>query len=163
MIASEKNGPKKDFSQKVWKWLFYLGGIALLFAMVVEAVAVLGRHIGIPLPGSIELVQAAILVASSAAMLSATLADKHARVRLVADRLSGGPRTTLKCIQAVFSALFFCALAAGSIWIFMDLWGGFEESEILHIPFVPLRIVCIVSVLGIAFYFLKRIREGQSS
>jgi TRAP-type C4-dicarboxylate transport system permease small subunit len=163
IVASEKNEPKKDFSIRVWTWLFYLGGIALLFAMAVEALAVLGRHIGKPLPGSIELVQAAILVASSAAILSATLAEKHARVRLVGDRLKGGPLVILKRVQALFSILFFCALAAGSIWIFMDLWGGFEESEVLHIPFAPLRIVCIVSVLGVVFDFLRRLREGQSS
>jgi len=163
MIESEKTGAKKDFSQKVWKWLFYLGGIALLFAMAVEAVAVLGRHIGIPLPGSIELVQAAILVASSAAMLSATLADKHARVRLVMNRLKGAPLVWLGRVQALFCVLFFCALAAGSIWIFMDLWGGFEESEVLHIPYAPLRIVCIVSVMGVAIDFLRRFRGEQSS
>jgi TRAP-type C4-dicarboxylate transport system permease small subunit len=163
MIASGENGLKESVSLKVWKWLFYLGGLALLFAMAVDTLAVLGRHIGIPLPGSIELVQAAILVASSAAMLSATLADKHARVRLVMNRMKNGPLATLKRVQAVFSVLFFCALAAGSIWIFMDLWGGSEESEVLHIPFAPLRIVCIVSVLGVAFDFLRRLRGGQSS
>jgi TRAP-type C4-dicarboxylate transport system permease small subunit len=162
-VAPEKNEPQKDFSIKVWKWLFYLGGIALLFAMAVEAVAVLGRHIGLPLPGSIELVQAAILVASSAAMLSATLADKHARVRLVVDRLKGGPLAVLNRVQVLFSVLFFCTLAASSIWIFVDLWGGFEESEVLHIPLAPLRIVCIVSVLGVVFDYLRRLREGQSS
>jgi TRAP-type C4-dicarboxylate transport system permease small subunit len=163
MSASEKNGPEKGMPLKIWEGLFYLGGIALLFAMAVEALAILGRHIGMPLPGSIELVQAAILVASSIAMLSATLAGKHARVRFVADRLKGGPLVLLRRIQAIISVLFFSALAAGSIWIFWDLWGGFEESEVLHIPLAPLRIVCIVSVLGVAFGFLGRFREGQSS
>ncbi|MBN2320552.1 MAG: hypothetical protein JXR49_15850, partial [Acidobacteria bacterium] len=61
MNESDKNGLKKTFLLNVWKWLFYLGGIALLFAMAVDTLAVAGRHIGMPLPGSIELVQAAIL------------------------------------------------------------------------------------------------------
>ena len=163
MVASEKNVLKRSFCLNLWKGLFYLGSFALLSAMTVDAVAVLGRHIGIPLPGSIELVQAAILLASSVAMLSATLADKHARVHFVVNHLKGGPLVMLKRIQAVFGVLFFGALAAGSIWIFMDLWDGFEESEVLHIPFAPLRIVCILSVLGVAFDFLRRLREGQSS
>jgi TRAP-type C4-dicarboxylate transport system permease small subunit len=163
MIASEKNEPKQAVSRLFGKLLLYLGSISLLFAMAVEAVAVLGRHIGMPLPGSIELVQAAILVAASAAILSATLADKHARVRLLVNRLKGGPLVMLKRVQAVFSVIFFCALAAGSIWTFMDLWGGYEESEVLHIPFAPLRIVCIVSVLGVAFEFIRRSREGRPS
>jgi TRAP-type C4-dicarboxylate transport system permease small subunit len=163
LMESDKNGPGPGLSVTVWKWLFYLGGIALLIAMAVDALAVLGRHIGIPLPGSIELVQAAILVASSIAVLSATLADKHAKVHFVMDRMKGGPLVMLKRIQAVFCMLFFCALAAGGIWIFIDLWGGYEESEVLRIPLAPLRIVCIVSVSGAAFDFLRRIREGHSS
>jgi TRAP-type C4-dicarboxylate transport system permease small subunit len=161
MITSGKN--KQSFSLRGWGWLFNVGGLALLLAMTVDTLAVIGRHIGIPLPGSIELVQAAILVASSAAILAATLADKHARVHLVMDHLKGGPLAVLKHIQAVFSILFFLGLAAGSIWIFMDMWGGYEESEVLHIPFAPLRIVCIVSVLGVAFEFLRRLKGGQSS
>jgi TRAP-type C4-dicarboxylate transport system permease small subunit len=163
MIGSEKNEHKQPLSLQVWKWLFYLGAIALLFAMMADTVAVLGRHIGIPLPGSIELIQAAILIASSASILSATLADKHARVRLVVDRLKGSPLAMLTRIQAVISALFFLALAAGSTWICIDLWDGYEVSEVLHIPFAPLRILCIVSVLGVAFDFLRRAGKGHSS
>lgn len=140
-----------------------MGAFSLLLAMAVDTLAVMGRHIGIPFPGSIELVQAAILVASSAAILSATLANKHARVHLVMDRMKGKPLVVLRCVQAAVSALFFFALAAGSIWIFVDLWGGFEESEVLHIPFAPLRIVSIVSVLGVAFGFLRRLRRNPSS
>ncbi|MEJ2110721.1 MAG: TRAP transporter small permease subunit [Acidobacteriota bacterium] len=163
MTESHKDGLRRDFSIKVWQGMFYLGSIALLFAMAVDTLAVVGRHIGIPLPGSIELVQAAILVASSVAILMATLADKHARVRIVMNRMKGGPLVALQRIQALLGILFFCALAMGSIWILKDLWGGFEESEVLHIPFAPLRILCIVSVLGVAFEFLRRIREGKSS
>lgn len=163
MASLERQDRAKAPSSRVWKWIFNLGAFSLLLAMAVDTLAVVGRHIGIPFPGSIELVQAAILVASSAAILSATLANKHARVRLVMDRMKGRPLAVLRCVQSVLSVLFFCALAAGSIWISVDLWSGFEESEVLHIPFAPLRIVSIVSVLGVAFGFLRRFREGPSS
>jgi TRAP-type C4-dicarboxylate transport system permease small subunit len=145
------------------KWLIYLGSTALLFAMVVDAIAVLGRHIGLPPSGSIELIQAAILVASSTAILSATLAKKHAKVRILVDRLEGSFRIWLQRVQAVFCALFFGALTVGSIWIFLDLQGGFEESEVLHIPYAPLRIVCIISVLGVVLNFLRRFKESPPS
>ena len=149
--------------QKSWRFvekgLFFLGAAALLFAMCVDTIAVLGRHIGWPLWGSIEMVQAAILVASSSAILSATLARKHVRVRILMDRLKGPACIWLQRIQAVFCVLFFCALTAGSIWIFLDLRHGFEESEVLHIPYAPLRIVCIVSVLAVVLNFLRRLKE----
>jgi TRAP-type C4-dicarboxylate transport system permease small subunit len=153
----------KEPASKFGRWLFYLGAAALLFAMAVEAIAVLGRHIGVPLWGSIELVQAGILVASSTAILSVTLADKHARVRILTDRVSGSSRMWLLRVQAFFCALFFCALTTGSVWIFLDLRGGYEESELLHIPYAPLRIVCILSIMGVVLNFLRRLRETPLS
>jgi len=153
----------KEPESKAGRWLFYLGAAALLFAMAVETIAVLGRHIGVPLWGSIELVQAAILVASSTAILSATLANTHARVRILTDRVAGSFRVWLERVQALFCALFFCALTVGSIWIFLDLRGGYEESELLHIPYAPLRIVCILSILGVVLNFIRRFKETPPS
>ena len=112
--------------------LFYLGAGALLFAVAVDAIAVIGRHIGKPLLGSIELMQASILIASSSAIVSATLADKHAVVHLLIDRLSPRAREIMGRVHAVLCAIFFAALAAGSIWIAYDLRGGNEESEDDH-------------------------------
>jgi TRAP-type C4-dicarboxylate transport system permease small subunit len=156
-----------DPNQKPMRWgekyLFYLGAAALLFAMGVDTIAVLGRHLGLPLWGSIEMVQAAILVASSSAILSATLARKHVRVRILMDRLKGRSGIWLQRIQDVFSALFFCLLTAGSVWIFLDLRNGYEESEILHIPYAPLRIICIISMLVVMLSFLRRIKEDKEN
>src|SRR5580692_13098843 len=105
----------------VESWLFYLGAAALLFAMAVDAIAVIGRHIGIPLLGSIELMQAAILVAASAAIVSATMVNKHAVVHLLIDRLSPRARSIMDRVHAALCAIFLLALAAGSIWIALDL------------------------------------------
>jgi TRAP-type C4-dicarboxylate transport system permease small subunit len=161
----KKSEEVSDPGQKTMRWgekfLFYLGAAALLFAMGVDTIAVLGRHIGLPLWGSIEMVQAAILIASSSAILSATLARKHVRVRILMDRLKGRSRIWLQRIQDVFSALFFCVLTAGSVWIFLDLRNGNEESEVLHIPYAPLRIICIISILAVMVSFLRRIKDNK--
>jgi TRAP-type C4-dicarboxylate transport system permease small subunit len=141
-------------------WLFYLGAAALLFAMAVDAIAVLGRHIGKPLLGSIELMQAAILVAASAAIVSATMVNKHAVVHLLIDRLSPRARSIMDRVHAALCAIFFLALAAGSIWIALDLRGGHEESELLRIPYAPLRIISILSVLGAALIYVLRVAKG---
>ena len=79
------------------------------------------------------------------------------------DRLKGRPGIWLQRIQAVFCALFFITLTAGSIWLFLDLRHGFEESEILHIPYAPLRIICIVSVLAVVLSFLRRFKESTDN
>lgn len=144
------------------RWLFYVGAAGLLFAIGADALAVLGRHLGIPLLGSIELMQAAILLASSAAIVMATAAKKHAVVHLLIDRLPPRRRSVMERVHALLSALFFLALGVGSAWIAFDLRNGHEQSELLQIPYAPLRIVSIIAVLAVAAIYLGRALQRPS-
>ncbi len=160
--AADAGEPRRDSSAR--GPLFFVGALALLTAMMVDALAVAGRHLGFPLLGSIELVQAAILVTSSAALVSATLARKHATVHLLIDRLGPRTRAVIERINALLSAVFFLALAAGSIWIARDVWYGHEESELLRIPFAPLRIVSIAAVLSsVVIVLLQAVRTHRAA
>lgn len=134
--------------------LFYVGAIGLLLAMSVEAVAVLGRHIGLPFFGALELIQTAILLTASAAMVSTTISHTHARVTLLTERIGTKARSVLDRLSALLSAAFFCGLAAGSLWLTVDAWNEYEQSELLHIPFRPLRVISFAAVVAIAVLFL---------
>jgi len=136
--------------------LILVGGFALLGAMAVDTLAVIGRHTGIPLHGSIELVQAALLVSGIAAMVVATLAGSHATVRLIIDRTPPGLRLWMQRGSHVLAALFFIALLCGNVWIAADMWSGHEASELLGIPYRPLRIVAILGIATIAVVFLRQ-------
>jgi TRAP-type C4-dicarboxylate transport system permease small subunit len=137
-------------------WLVVAGGSALLAAAIIDTISVIGRHIDLPFLGSIELVQAAILLSGSAALIVATLAGSHAVVRLVVERLPHRMRHGLERINRVASASFFLGLLAGSVWIMGDMWSGHEESELLHIPYIPLRFVLCCGLAVVAVVFLAR-------
>jgi TRAP-type C4-dicarboxylate transport system permease small subunit len=161
-------GPSRDSSQQAPTGLpgriaFIVGSIGLLAAMSTDALAVLGRHIGLPLLGSIEIVQASVVLLASAAMVGTTLSNKHARAHLLVDRLSArGRRWLLAGSDAISAAVFFC-FAAGSLWIALELWHGHEHSELLHIPWSWLRFVWIASSLLIGIVFLVRaLRRADS-
>ena len=62
---------------------FVLGSIGLLGAMSIDALAVLGRHLGLPLLGSIELVQACVVLMGSSALVGTTVRHGHASVQLI--------------------------------------------------------------------------------
>ena len=143
--------------------LFYIGAAALLLAMAVEAVSVLGRHIGAPFLGAIEIIQSAILLTATAAMVSTTISHAHARVTLLIDRVRPTARSALKRLSAFLSILFFAGLAAGSLWLTIDTWAEFEQSELLHIPFRPLRVISFVAAAAIAVLFLRELfqRTGE--
>lgn len=142
--------------------LLWIGGGALLFAMATDAIAVVGRHIGMPLLGSIELVQGAVLIAGTVAMIIATLLRTHASVHVLMDRISPALRTVLFKVNRLVAALYFLALLTGSTWIAADLWTGDEASELLGVPYRPLRIILALGLAVIALLFLRQTAEKKT-
>ena len=124
----------------------WIGGAALLAATAVDTLSVIGRNVGIPFIGSIELVQAAVLVSGIAGLIFATAADEHARVRILTDRTPLG-KSAARVIGSIGTALFLAGLLAGSTWLAADLWNGHEQSEVLNIPWRPLRLVANLGLL----------------
>jgi TRAP-type transport system small permease protein len=142
--------------------LIWVAGGALLVAMVVDTLAMLGRSLHWPLLGAIELVQAAVLFGSAGALLLATLEQVHARVHLLLDRLPPGWQLLLSRLHALCALLLFAGLLVGAAWIMLDLWNGHEESELLRIPYRPLRLalvfVLVVLLLDSARRIVRRAR-----
>ena len=137
--------------------LVWIAGGALLAAVAVDTLAMIGRQIAIPLIGSIEIVQAVVLFAASGGLIIATLDGAHARVNLVLERLSPLWRERVQRLHALAGVLLFAALLAGSAWIAADLWNGHEESELLRIPYRPLRMALAVSLAVLLLMSLLRL------
>jgi TRAP-type C4-dicarboxylate transport system permease small subunit len=131
-----------------------LGAVGLLGATGADALAVLGRHTGLHLIGSIELVQGAVVLLGCAAMLIATMIRGHASVHIVTDRLSAVAQRRLARLAALAGAVLFAVLAIGTAWIVGELWAGYEETELLHIPLRWLRVLWFGFTVLIAAHFL---------
>ena len=149
-----------DSSRKIPAWLVIAGGTPLLAAMFVEFLSVIGRNTGLPIPGAIELVQAAVLLSSSVAIVAATLSRSHAKVRVLLNRARGTSSTALKIFNAIGGTTFFLALAIGGLWIIGDMWGAAEQSELLGVPWLPLRCVAAASMLTTAALYAYRVLTG---
>lgn len=141
--------------------LILTGAIGLAASMLVGAASVLARHLGIALPGDIEIMRAAILVTASTAVLSATLAQRHATVHLLTDRLPVSVGGCLERTGEWLCALFFLAAAVGLAWITWDLRRAHEQSDILHIPYAPLRWISLAALLGAAGTVLSGSRRTK--
>lgn len=140
----------QEYRPRAAALLAWAGALGIAASMLVGTASVLGRHLGIALPGDIEIMRAAILLTASVAVLGATLAQRHAGVHLLTDRLSEQAGGRLALLGACLSVLFFLAIAAGLAWIMLDLRHAHEQSDILHIPFAPLRWISLAAVLGAA-------------
>jgi TRAP-type transport system small permease protein len=142
---------------------FLLGSIGLIVATASDFLAVAGRHLGFRFIGAIELVQASVVLLACAAMLVVTIGSGHASVHMVTARLRPTVRLRLGRIVAMVCAAVFVALAAGSAWILVELWYGFEQTELLHLPLRWLRLLWVVFALLIAFEFLRTVWRKQGS
>lgn len=143
--------------------LFYLGTAGLLTTMVVETAAVIGRRIGVPVTGALELAQAAIVPAACASMLIATLHGAHAAVHMFTDRMSAPARSRVLRLGSLLAGLCFAALCAGSAWLAGEYWNSFEQTEVLHIPFRPLRVLVTLAAGALALVFFRRALRPETS
>lgn len=141
--------------------LFYIGAAGLLTMMVIEGVAVIGRHIGAPLMGALELVQFAIVPAACASMLIATLNGAHAAVHMLTERMPASAQSWAFRFASVLAGLMFAALCAGSTWLTVEYWNSFEQTEVLHLSFRPLRVLVTLAAAGIALVFFHRALAGE--
>jgi TRAP-type C4-dicarboxylate transport system permease small subunit len=139
------------------RWLVVLAGLPLLAAMLIEFTAVIARNLGWNIVGSIELVQAMILLSSSGAMIMATLSRAHAKVSLFSSRYRGRSGRAMRILLAVGGTVFFFAVACGSAWIAWDMRGAAEQSELLGIPYLPLRVIVTAAMVVIALIYARRV------
>ena len=137
--------------------------MALLAATAVDTLAVIGRHVAMPLTGSIEVIQAAVLLSGVIAMLVATVQNVHARVRLVIDRLPAGKRRVADRLSDLLTLAFFAALLVGSGWIAWDLRSAAEESELLGIPWMALRMIAAVILLVTCGVLAWQVLRGSAA
>lgn len=143
-----------------YRALVIIGGTALVAAMGIDVLAVAGRASGIPLLGSIELVQVLVAIAGAMALILATLNDRHAVVRIVLARLSGSTASLVKRIDSLAMALFFLALACGSAWILRELWSSHEETELWLLPYRPLRLLVVLALFATTGLVLRKAIQG---
>jgi TRAP-type C4-dicarboxylate transport system permease small subunit len=162
MIVADNKVPDADEreSANIPGWLVFVGGVPLLAAMAIEFASVIARNLGTPFPGPIELVQAAILLSSSTAIVIATLSRSHAKVRLLLSRMQGTSSRVLKILNAIGGTIFFLALTIGSAWIVLDMWEAAEQSEILGVPWLPLRCFAAGCMLTTAVLYAFRVIGG---
>jgi TRAP-type transport system small permease protein len=141
--------------------LVIIGGFALLAVVFIDVLAVLGRHLKLPLIGSIEWAQAAVLIAGCVALVLATRQAVHARVHLLLDRMPANWRARLLATHMVAIVVVLAALLWGSAWVMANLWYGHEESEVMRVPYRPLRVVTVLALAATLFAACKAWHQGR--
>ena len=155
MDASPEDGaPGEMPPEGAHRILEAIGAGALLLAMATDAIAVVGRHAGFSFLGAIELFQVFAVVATSAAIVLATLSQRHAAVHILTEYVAPPTKLWLDRAGLAAGALSFALLSAGSLWVAGDLWDTHEMTELLGIPLRWFRLVWIVAAGTVTVLFL---------
>ena len=142
--------------------MVWTGGAALLAATAIDTVAVIGRQVGFRVHGAIELIQAAVLVAGAVALVAATLARSHARVRIVVERM-GNARLWFDRFSEALAAVFLAALLIGSSWLSADLWNSHEISEVAGVPWRWMRLAANLALAAMVILTLRNLVRSRES
>lgn len=137
--AGEARPHERPVSTGAWV-VFAFGAAGLLGAAATDMLAVIGRRAGVPFLGSVEVAQVCVMLAGGAAIVAATLGRDHASVRVFTERASPRARDMLRRIACLTAAAFLAVLTIGSAWILWELRDGAEQTELLGIPVILLRI-----------------------
>lgn len=159
--TGDNTAPKSRPLSLIQRACVVIGSCGLLLAMAADTIAVVGRHTGFSLIGSIELVQIAIVLLASSAMVIATSQSAHATVHILTERLSAGAAALLARLAALISALFCVLIIAGSAWVTADLWLDHERTELLHIPLRGFRVLLIAAFVIMAGFFIRHSLRGH--
>ena len=130
----------KRLGDRIGGVLLLTGAVGLMGAMVTDSIAVVGRHVGIPFTGSIELAQAFIVLGAASAIAYASLGATHAAVDLVFHRLPISAQRLAHRFAALLGFLFVAALLVGSAWIAWEYRDAGERTELIGIELKWLRL-----------------------
>ena len=149
----------KNHSSIAVKLAVLFGASALIGTNVIVVLSVIGRHIAIPLPGSVEIVEMLIVVVASTSILYATVIYSHASAKLLIDRVGGFTKQLVESAGLVLGATFCLALTIGNGWLLYDYWSQYEVSPLLSIPIKPFRILVVLCLCLATLTLLKQLLE----
>ncbi len=152
--ADAASGAPRARDSRIGFLLIIVGSVGVLVTMLVDFVAVLGRHANLPLTGSIEMAQAAVVILASCSIAFATLERAHVAVDLLHSRLGPKAQIIVLRVAALLGFGFMACLVASSVWVVAETWHDAERTELLEIPLLPLRLLWIACGLVAAAGFV---------
>ena len=140
--------------RKTTRVLHGIGGVSLVFLMLLTVVDVVLRTFGRPVPGTYELVGFAGALAIGSALPYTSWVRGHVHVDSLITRLPSTGRWVLHVITRLLAIGLFVLLGWNLVRFGLDLRASGEVSPTLELRFYPvafgLAVACLLQVLVLA-------------
>ncbi len=124
--------------KKVNRYIYVIGGFALMFMMLITAADVILRLFGHPIIGTYELVGFSAVVVLGFCIPYTTSVKSHITVDFITIHLSGKVNNVLLVITRLLGIFLFVFIAYNLFIMGSDLYRSGETSPTLHMPFYPI-------------------------
>jgi TRAP-type C4-dicarboxylate transport system permease small subunit len=145
------------FNEAVSGWAEWLGFGAIFFIVVLTCVDVLGSKLfRLPVPGSLDLVMLAQLIAVSFAAAMTLIRDRHIAVTFVVDRF---PRRVRALIEAVAQLLGLVLLVIVVWRLFthgVHYQSGGEQTATIRLPVAPFAYAAALATVPVCLVLLQQ-------
>jgi TRAP-type C4-dicarboxylate transport system permease small subunit len=145
------------FFKSVSKLTVFFGVTALLFMVLVMAISVFLRIIGINFLGNVELVEFAQLILVLCALTYAHAQDKHINIGIIVDHFPK-PLQLIVDVIGDLAAIFFSFIVAYAFWLNMVEQFSITKGTTMVFA-VPLYILKMVVVIGFILWGLESIHR----
>lgn len=123
------------------KWVSYF---TLMIMMVAVTYFSISRSLGHPVIGDIELVQFTMVLLIMGSLAITEQSHSHISIGLLVDKFPLRIQTAIDCISQLL-ILLFCFLVC---WVFISRMNFLQASDLLKIPFYPIKIFVVIGFIG---------------
>ncbi|MFJ8234211.1 TRAP transporter small permease [Ureibacillus sp. NPDC094379] len=145
-----------QFITNINKWISYFTIVLMMLAVTYFSIL---RTVGHPVIGDIELVQLAMVLLIVGSLAITEQSNSHITIGIIVDKFSPRLQAAIDCLSHILT-LLFCFLVC---WVFISKMNFLQASDLLRIPFYPVKIFLIIGFIGwgleALLKFIKTIRS----
>jgi TRAP-type C4-dicarboxylate transport system permease small subunit len=136
-----------------------LGGIVLVFIMLLTIASVLSRLVGSVIVGSYELTELVIALTVGFALVYSTMTKANVAVHIFYDRFSPSIQKIINLLITAISMGFWGWMAWETLRMTIDR-GWMERSEVFLLPLLPFRLIWVSGLSVLTLLLLARLVKG---
>lgn len=145
-----------QFITNINKWIAYFTLVVMMVAVTFFSIS---RSSGQPVIGDIELVQFTMVILIMGSLAITEQSNSHISIGLIVDKFSPRIQSAINCISQLLT-LLFCFLVC---WVFISKMNFIQTSDLLKIPFYPVKILLIIGFIGWGLEAILRLYKSIRS
>lgn len=147
----------KRFNEALAGWVEWIGFGAIVFMVVLTCIDVLGSKLfRLPVPGSLDMMMLAQLIAVSFAAAMTLIRDRHVSVEFFVVLLPRRAQALIDCVVQLLCLGLFVII----VWRLFDhgyhLQTGGEQTPTIQLPVAPFSYAAALAMVSVCLVFAQQ-------